>query len=208
VLLPTFRKYKLPPSSESEQGATSAHSLITPISVRCQEPRREYYILGVNLTSSRSHPNGCKCLSIYLGLLRVFIIVFFRGGSLAPRPTPNLEDQGLHFVWPLPFGLYGIGGATKSLHSRQHSFLGHWRVPPLHDKAVTPRSICLSISSVSVQLPTLCENRNKPLGSTGRSKSRAHQTKSCYKLYCSLYNLYLLPLDGTVGVLTTIFFPQ
>jgi hypothetical protein len=30
-------------------------------------------------------------------------INFSRVRSLAPCPIPNLEDQGLHFVWPLPF---------------------------------------------------------------------------------------------------------
>lgn len=28
-------------------------------------------------------------------------------GSLAPRPAPNLVDQGLHFVWSPPFDLSG-----------------------------------------------------------------------------------------------------
>jgi hypothetical protein len=36
-----------------------------------------------------------------------FVTVNFSGvGSLAPRQTLNLEDQGLHFVWPLPFDLW------------------------------------------------------------------------------------------------------
>jgi hypothetical protein len=42
-------------------------------------------------------------------------------GLLARRSTPNLEDQGLHFIWPLPFDLSGIGGSTRSLRSRQHN---------------------------------------------------------------------------------------
>jgi hypothetical protein len=53
-------------------------------------------------------------------------INFSEVGSLAPRPTPYLEDQVLHFVWPLPFDLHGMGGPTRSLHSRQHSFPGRW----------------------------------------------------------------------------------
>jgi hypothetical protein len=33
-----------------------------------------------------------------LGLLHGFVTVnIFRVGSLAPRPIPNLEDQGLHY---------------------------------------------------------------------------------------------------------------
>jgi hypothetical protein len=62
-----------------------------------------------------------------LGLLRGFVTVDFSGvGLLAPRPTPNLEDQGLHFVWSLPFDLSGMGGATRSLRSRQHTSPCHW----------------------------------------------------------------------------------
>jgi hypothetical protein len=50
-----------------------------------------------------------------LGLLHeVFVTVNFSGvGSLAPRPTPNMEDQGLYFVWTLHFNLSG-GGALPS----------------------------------------------------------------------------------------------
>jgi hypothetical protein len=53
--------------------------------------------------------------SMGLGLFHGFVTVDFSGvGSLAPRPTPNLEDQGLHFVWPIPFDLSGMGGPTRS----------------------------------------------------------------------------------------------
>jgi hypothetical protein len=51
---------------------------------------------------------------------------FVRGGIVAPRPTLSLENQGLYFVWPLPFDLSGIHGPTRSLRSRQHSSPGHW----------------------------------------------------------------------------------
>jgi hypothetical protein len=47
-------------------------------------------------------------------------------GSLSPRPTPNMEDQRLHFVFSLPFDLSGMGGTIRSLRSRQHSSPGHW----------------------------------------------------------------------------------
>jgi hypothetical protein len=37
-----------------------------------------------------------------------------RGMVVAPRTTPNLDDQGLQFAWLLRFGLYGMGGSTRS----------------------------------------------------------------------------------------------
>jgi hypothetical protein len=46
--------------------------------------------------------------------------------SLAPRPTRNLENQGLHFVWTIIFDLSGICEITTSLRSSQHSSPGHW----------------------------------------------------------------------------------
>jgi hypothetical protein len=56
-----------------------------------------------------------------------FVTVDISGvGLTAPRPAPNLEDQGLHFVWPLPFDLFGMGSSTRSLRSHQHSTPGHW----------------------------------------------------------------------------------
>jgi hypothetical protein len=63
-----------------------------------------------------------------LDLLHGFVIVNFSGvRSIALRPTPNLEDQGLYFVWPYP----GMGGTTRSLRSP-----GNWSKVPLHDNAV------------------------------------------------------------------------
>jgi hypothetical protein len=65
--------------------------------------------------------------TLYLGLVHGFIKVnLFAVGSLAPCPTTKLEDQGLHFVCPLPFNLSGTVGATRSLHSRQHSSPVNW----------------------------------------------------------------------------------
>jgi hypothetical protein len=62
-----------------------------------------------------------------LGFLHGFVTANFSVvGSLAPHPTPNLKDQGLHFFWPLHFDLSGMGGPTRSLRSRQHSSPGHW----------------------------------------------------------------------------------
>jgi hypothetical protein len=39
---------------------------------------------------------------------------FSRTGLLAPCPTPNLDDGGLHLVWPLLFELSGMGGGFPS----------------------------------------------------------------------------------------------
>jgi hypothetical protein len=62
-----------------------------------------------------------------LGVLRGSVTVHFSGvGSLASLATPNLDDQELHFVWPLTFDLSEMGGPTRSSRSRQHSFPGHW----------------------------------------------------------------------------------
>jgi hypothetical protein len=50
---------------------------------------------------------------------------FFQGAVIL-APTPTLEDQKLHFLWPLPFGLSGKDDPTRSLRSFQHSCPGHW----------------------------------------------------------------------------------
>jgi hypothetical protein len=52
--------------------------------------------------------------------------------SLAPRRTPNLEDQGLHFVWPLLFDLSDMDDAPTSISI---SVIGVPK-PPLHGKAI------------------------------------------------------------------------
>lgn len=46
--------------------------------------------------------------------------------SLARRPTPKLEDQGLHFVLPLP-GIYAALRVTGSVIRRSlpHSYVEH-----------------------------------------------------------------------------------
>jgi hypothetical protein len=73
-----------------------------------------------------------------LSLSHCFVTVDFLGvGSLAPRPNPNLEDKGLHSVWPLPFDLSVKDGPARNFRSRQHSSPCYgMRKPPLHDKAV------------------------------------------------------------------------
>jgi hypothetical protein len=56
-----------------------------------------------------TNPYSCLLeLQPYMGLslIHCFVTVDFLGvESLAPRPNPNLEDKGLHYVWPLPFDL-------------------------------------------------------------------------------------------------------
>jgi hypothetical protein len=49
--------------------------------------------------------------------------------------TPNMEDHGLLFVWPLLFDPSGMVGPTRRLRSRQHSFVIGACKLPLHDKA-------------------------------------------------------------------------
>jgi hypothetical protein len=86
-------------------------------------------------------------------------------GSLAPRPNPNPEDQGPHFFWPLPFDLSGMRNATKSLHSCQHSSLGHWAYKfPLHDMAVVlqKRSIVAVIIIIIITIIVGSRRRGKP----------------------------------------------
>jgi hypothetical protein len=47
-----------------------------------------------------------------------FATIDFSGvGLLVSRPTHNPWDQGLHFIWPLPFDLSGMGDPTRSLRS-------------------------------------------------------------------------------------------
>jgi hypothetical protein len=46
----------------------------------------------------------------------VFVTVDFSGVALlAPRPTSNVGDQGLCFVWPVPFDLSDTGVPYQEL---------------------------------------------------------------------------------------------
>jgi hypothetical protein len=77
-----------------------------------------------------------------LGLFHGFLTVdFSRVGSLTPRPTTNLKDQGLYFIQCLPLSmlLFDLGGTARGLRSRQHSSLGQENT--LHSKAVRTRSV-------------------------------------------------------------------
>jgi hypothetical protein len=38
---------------------------------------------------------------------------FYGMGPSTPRPTPNLEGQGILFVWIITFGLSGMGDSTS-----------------------------------------------------------------------------------------------
>jgi hypothetical protein len=62
---------------------------------------------------------------VFLGFLHGFTTGNYSGvGLLAARPTTNLVDQVLHFVWPLPFDLSGVGGYTRSLRCHRHKSPG------------------------------------------------------------------------------------
>jgi hypothetical protein len=52
-------------------------------------------------------------------------LCLYHGVVVLPQPS-NLEDQQLHFIWPLPFDLPGMGDPATSLSSHQFSSLGHW----------------------------------------------------------------------------------
>jgi hypothetical protein len=39
---------------------------------------------------------------------------FYGVGASAPRPTPNLENQDINFVWVITFDLSVIGGPTSN----------------------------------------------------------------------------------------------
>jgi hypothetical protein len=79
--------------------------------------------------SSSSSSSSLLALQPCVGicLLHRFVTIDFLGvGALDPRPTPNLKDQGLHFVWPISLDSSGMSGPTRNLRSRQRSSLGHW----------------------------------------------------------------------------------
>jgi hypothetical protein len=91
-----------------------------------------------------------------LGLLHAFVTVNCLGvWSLAPRSTPNLEDQGLHFVWLLPFDLSGMSGlpAVYAPTSIAPRVIGA-RGPPLHDRAVVLKDVFISIGHLLIQIIT------------------------------------------------------
>jgi hypothetical protein len=50
--------------------------------------------------------------------------------------NPILEDQGLHFMWLLPFDLSSMDDPTRSSRSCQHSSPVTGMRKPLHDKVV------------------------------------------------------------------------
>ena len=55
-------------------------------------------------------------------------------GLLAPRPTPNLEDQVLLFIWHLPCNLPGL----VKLSSDRYSSRGPWGTQAPHPPSPTP----------------------------------------------------------------------
>jgi hypothetical protein len=80
-----------------------------------------------------------------LVLLNSLLTLNFSGVvSSAPCPTPNLGGEGghgLHFIWLLTYELSGIGGATRSIHSHQHSSLGHWSMQTSTRQSGSPRGV-------------------------------------------------------------------
>jgi len=61
-------------------------------------------------------------------------LIFYGVGLLAPRPTPNLEDQGIPFrQGVVTLDLSGMGGPTSSICYCQHSSQDHvtTQAPPL-----------------------------------------------------------------------------
>jgi hypothetical protein len=60
-------------------------------------------------------------------------------GLLAPRQTPNLEGQGIPFVWVITLYLSDMGGPTSSIRYRQHSSWDHvtTQAPPLRQSRDT-----------------------------------------------------------------------
>lgn len=61
-------------------------------------------------------------------------------------PKPSLDIQGLHFIWPLPSHLPGMGGPTRSLRSLRVRLA-------LHDKVlVLEENLCMEGNIVAVGL--------------------------------------------------------
>jgi hypothetical protein len=52
----------------------------------------------------------CVVLAYSMVLWRFHNSKFLWVEVISPMPNPHLEDQGLHFIWPLYFVLSGIGG--------------------------------------------------------------------------------------------------
>jgi hypothetical protein len=62
---------------------------------------------------------------------------FFLGAAVSSTPkTPNVVDQGLHFIWSLSFDLFGMGYPTKSVRPRQRNSRVTEERRPTNDKAV------------------------------------------------------------------------
>jgi hypothetical protein len=61
--------------------------------------------------------------------------------------TEVLEEQELHFVWPLPYVLPDMGGSTRRLRSRQHSSSGHSTIPNNFILFRVPKDLFLKLST-------------------------------------------------------------
>jgi hypothetical protein len=72
-----------------------------------------------------------------LGLLNSFVTVnISRVEVVPPHPTPNLENQRLHFIWPLPFDLSGIGDPTGAYAPSNIALWVIGACKPFHNKVV------------------------------------------------------------------------
>jgi hypothetical protein len=87
-------------------------------------------------------------VSMFLEVLAVILL----SGTLSPTPKSSLENQGLQFVWPVPFVLYGVGDPTRNLRSRQHS--PPERQTSSHQTDTEKIILVLLITNISYQ----CEN--------------------------------------------------
>jgi hypothetical protein len=57
---------------------------------------------------------------------------FLRPWVLNPTPNPNLEDQGVLFVWVIAFDLSGMGGSTSSYATAGIALMIIWPRKPHH----------------------------------------------------------------------------
>jgi hypothetical protein len=64
---------------------------------------------------------------------------FYGVRLLVSRPTPNLEDQGIPLVWPLPLDLSCMGAPTSSYATADIALrVSRALKPHHHDKVETP----------------------------------------------------------------------
>jgi hypothetical protein len=97
----------------------------------------------INISLFRFHLS-CVCRafgSIRLFCMWDFVTSSYRVGSLAPRPTPNLEDQGISLSLASPLKSVRHGWPFQHLCLRRNSFRVHWctQAPSLSNKVLSTR---------------------------------------------------------------------